>query len=214
MSESEPQTIENKIVVELNRDKALERKEEEIKELEGKITTIMANEFKQKSDAIANTLGIDSNEINFENFKAYKSMAEKKEAESNFYPKPAPRGGKVEDGFFTAPLNPSDNHTLRIENSDNVPLSAMTFSDESSFYKILNERVQRKDPEAIDIERQLARKAFSNPNGFEIEYQGLGMDLIKSYKPITDDLPDDEKRRRKNFNKELADKKANWTQIR
>ena len=134
---------------------------------------------------------------------ATKEAREKKIIE-RFYPQPAPVGGD------TAPLNPTDNHTLQLENDDSVPLSWQTFDSEADFYQKLADK-KRKDPqnkELREIEAQIAKKMGHN---WEIEFSGESSKVLyKSPKPITDDLPEDEKRRRKMFNKSLAEKKAQW----
>jgi hypothetical protein len=137
--------------------------------------------------------------------------AREKKVIEKFYPQPAPVGGSQEEGYFTAPLNPTDdNHTLLLENDDTVPLSWQKFDSEADFYQKLSERSRKNDKEAKEIERQLLRKAFAQP--FEIEFVGESTKVLyKDYLPVNDDnLPAEERKRRLNYNKKLRDAKGNW----
>jgi hypothetical protein len=123
---------------------------------------------------------------------------------------PAPVGGSREEGYFTAPLNPTtDDHTLQLENDDSVPLSWQKFDSEADFYQKLSERSHKNDKEAKEIERQLLRKAFAQP--FEIEFAGESTKVLyKDYLPLSDNLSEEERKRRLNYNKKLRDAKGNW----
>jgi len=140
---------------------------------------------------------------------ATKEAREKKIIE-RFYPQPAPVGGSREEGYFTAPLNPTDDHTLQLENDDTVPLSWQKFESEADFYQKLADK-KRNDPqnkEVLEIEAQLSKKMGHN---WEIE---LVTDdskcLYRSEKPVTPDLSPAERQSRLAFNRELKAKRSNW----
>ena len=193
-----------KVVIELNRDKELQRLQEENRDLATKLAVIAEREFFEKSESVAHELGISKSDINPDNYKAYKEMADRKKSEKELYPQ-ASRGG---EGCSWA-QNQQGSYPL--ENPDNLPLSMLTFSNEKEALMEIQKRARKHDPESTEYMQRLTKRLTKE--GFEFEFQGNSKQFLKQDLPISENMPLEEQQRRKRYNDKLLNNRTNWRSI-
>jgi porphobilinogen deaminase len=193
-----------KVVIELNRDKEMERLQEENKDLTTKLAVIAEREFYEKSEQISNALGVNKSDITPETYPAFKELYNKKTSESKLYPQVS-RGG--EGCSWTQ----NQQGIYPLENPDNLPLSMLTFSNEQEALIEIQKRAREKDPEATEYMQRLTKRLTKE--GFEFEFQGDSKQFLKHDLPISENMPIEEQQRRKRYNDKLLANRTNWTNI-